>query len=215
MDFPPQSPDVNPIEDLWKHLKREEVKHAVTSKDNLWEIISDCWSNIKAPVLQALVKSMPKRVQAVLKAKGGHTKYSHLPVVIMTLHKFTVVVKKLRHYSKAQIMHFSFSGLIFLTPTVCCMWVLLRPIRLPRQISGLICAILYNTSLLEQKNLVKYTANKLGLTKTKHPDCDVDLGDFNGLNIGDLLVHQNLKQIVQTPTCGEHVLQSWSKCWDT
>ena len=48
------------------------VKHAVTSKDNLWEILSDCWSNIKA---QALVKSVPKRVQAVLKAKGEHTKY--------------------------------------------------------------------------------------------------------------------------------------------
>ena len=74
MDFPPQSPDVNPIEHLWEHLKREKVKHAVTSKDNLWEILSDCWSNIKAPVLQALVKSMPKRVNAVLKARGGHTK---------------------------------------------------------------------------------------------------------------------------------------------
>ena len=52
-----------------------EVKYAVTSKDNLWEILSDCWNNIKASVLQALVKSMPKRVQAVLKAKGGHTNY--------------------------------------------------------------------------------------------------------------------------------------------
>ena len=74
MDFPPQSPVVNPIEHLWENLKREKVKHAVTSKDNLWEILSDCWGNIKAPVLQALVKSMPKRVQAVLKAKGRHTK---------------------------------------------------------------------------------------------------------------------------------------------
>ena len=67
--------DVNPIEHLWEHLKREKVKHAVTSKDNLWEILSDCWFNIKAPVLQALVKSMPKRVNAVLKARGAHTKY--------------------------------------------------------------------------------------------------------------------------------------------
>ena len=75
MDFPPQSPDVNPIEHLWEHLKREKVKHAITSKDNLWEILSDRWNNNKAPVLQALVKSMPRRVKAVLKAKGGHTKY--------------------------------------------------------------------------------------------------------------------------------------------
>ena len=40
-------------------------------------------------------------------------------------------------------------------PSFECMWVLLRPVRLPRQISGLICAILYNASLLEQKNVVK------------------------------------------------------------
>ena len=73
--FPPQSSDVNPIEHLWEHLKREKVKHAVTSKNNLWKILSDCWSNIKAPVLQTLIKSIPKRVKAVLKARGGHTKH--------------------------------------------------------------------------------------------------------------------------------------------
>ncbi len=75
MAFPPQSPDVNPIEHLWDELKREKVKHEVTSQDSLWDVLSTCWNNIGPSTLQNLVKSMLKRVQAILKAKGGHTMY--------------------------------------------------------------------------------------------------------------------------------------------
>ena len=75
MEFPPQSPDVNPIEHLWDHLKREKIRHAATSKERLWEVLCQCWNSIEASTLQNLVKSMPKRVQAILKAKGGHTNY--------------------------------------------------------------------------------------------------------------------------------------------
>ena len=42
MDFPPQSRDLNPIENLWDYLKREKVKHDPTSKDNLWDILNRC-----------------------------------------------------------------------------------------------------------------------------------------------------------------------------
>ena len=75
MNFPPQSPDLNPIENLWDHLKREKVKHRSTNKDNLWDVLNQSWNNIKPEVLIKLVHSMPNRVNAVLKAKGGHTKY--------------------------------------------------------------------------------------------------------------------------------------------
>ena len=77
MDFPPQSPDLNPIENLWDRLMREKVKHNPTSKDNLWDVLNQCWNNLKPAVLRELVHSMPTRVKAVLKAKGaiGHTKY--------------------------------------------------------------------------------------------------------------------------------------------
>lgn len=74
-DFPPQSPDINPIEHLWEHLKREKVKHNPTSLNNLWDVLNDCWENIKMEVIRKLVHSMPSRVKAVLKAKEGHTKY--------------------------------------------------------------------------------------------------------------------------------------------
>ena len=44
MAFPLQSPDVNPIENLWDHLKREKMRHTVTSKDMLWAVL---WNNIE------------------------------------------------------------------------------------------------------------------------------------------------------------------------
>ena len=33
------------------------------------------WDKIPAEVCQNLIESMPRRAEAVLKAKGGHTKY--------------------------------------------------------------------------------------------------------------------------------------------
>ena len=63
------------------------------------------------------------------------------------------------------------------------------------------------SSLPEQNNLVKYMVDKLDVIRTTHPDCGVVLlGDFNRLEICDLLIHQNLKQIVRTLTRSEHVL---------
>jgi hypothetical protein len=46
MDFPPQSQDLNPIENLWDRLKREKVKHDPTSKDNLSDVFNQCWNNL-------------------------------------------------------------------------------------------------------------------------------------------------------------------------
>jgi len=33
------------------------------------------WGEIKAEECQKLIESMPRRIEAVIKAKGGHTKY--------------------------------------------------------------------------------------------------------------------------------------------
>ena len=65
MDFPPQSPDLNPIENLWDHLKREKAKQNPRSKENMWNILIQCWNNIEPAVLTKLVHSMPDRVKAV------------------------------------------------------------------------------------------------------------------------------------------------------
>lgn len=75
LDWPPQSPDLSPIEHLWGILKKKVAKHNTTSKALLKSKIFEEWEEISREVCFNLVKSMPNRVKAVLKAKGGVTKY--------------------------------------------------------------------------------------------------------------------------------------------
>jgi hypothetical protein len=41
----------------------------------LWERVEKEWNKIDVEVCQNLIESMPRRIAAVLKAKGGYTKY--------------------------------------------------------------------------------------------------------------------------------------------
>ncbi len=77
LSWPAQSPDLNPIEHLWSHLKRKLGGHEVVPSGmlELWERVEMEWNKIDAEVCQNLIESMPRRVAAVLKAKGGYTKY--------------------------------------------------------------------------------------------------------------------------------------------
>lgn len=77
MVWPAQSPDINPIEHLWVHIKRELKKYPEAPKGvhELWDRVVSEWEKIPPKVCQNLIESMPRRIQAVIKAKGGHTKY--------------------------------------------------------------------------------------------------------------------------------------------
>ena len=77
MKWPAQSPDINPIEHLWWDLKRRLAKYETppSGVEELWECCQVEWEKIPKEVGQNLIESMPRRVQAVIKAKGGYTKY--------------------------------------------------------------------------------------------------------------------------------------------
>ena len=77
LNWPAQSPDLNPIENLWQELKRRLNGYAQwpDSIQELWERIEIEWERIPAEKCAQLIDSMPARIAAVLKAKGGHTKY--------------------------------------------------------------------------------------------------------------------------------------------
>jgi transposase len=77
MVWPPQSPDISPIEHLWVDLKKTLKKYPRPAKGvhELWERVAEEWNKISPETCQNLIESMPRRIQAVIKAKGGHTKY--------------------------------------------------------------------------------------------------------------------------------------------
>lgn len=76
IDTPAQSPDLNPIENLWVHLKKRVAKRQPKTKTALKAAILEEWENIPSSYdLEKLIHSMKKRLQCVVDAKGGHTKY--------------------------------------------------------------------------------------------------------------------------------------------
>jgi len=77
LDWPSQSPDLNPIEHLWADLKRRLRKCAIHPKnlDELWTTVEKLWEDTPIGTIQNLFKSMPGRCTAVIKARGKWTKY--------------------------------------------------------------------------------------------------------------------------------------------
>ena len=86
MKWPANSPDLNLIEHLWSQLKAkfhkawEALGSGRISRDSgamaiYVEMLKRIWKEELAEVAMELVKSMSRRIKAVIKAKGGHTKY--------------------------------------------------------------------------------------------------------------------------------------------
>ncbi len=75
--WPPQSPDLNPIEQLWDVVEREIRIMDVqpTNLQQLRDAIMSIWTKIFEECIRHLVESMPRRIKAVRKAKWGPTLY--------------------------------------------------------------------------------------------------------------------------------------------
>ncbi|GFS63626.1 uncharacterized protein TNCV_1961841 [Trichonephila clavipes] len=67
--------DLNVIDHLWSHLERAVQKHQITSKEQLKSVLQEEWLNIAPETTRHLVESMPRRLEAVISAKGYATKY--------------------------------------------------------------------------------------------------------------------------------------------
>ena len=75
LEWPAQSPDLNPIEHLWAILDSKLIRERVTNKTLLFSELQRAWEAIDISLLKSLVESIPKRLQAVIEAKGLNTKY--------------------------------------------------------------------------------------------------------------------------------------------
>ncbi len=71
----PASPDLNPIENLWGIVKRKMRDTRPNNADDLKAAIKATWASIPLQQCHKLITSMPRRIEAVIKAKGAPTKY--------------------------------------------------------------------------------------------------------------------------------------------
>jgi len=85
MDWPANSPDLSPIEDLWAHLKYELRRQypdtarlkgsPQTIKATLQERLHKIWWGIGEDLLNNLIESMPRRVEEVIAVRGWYTSH--------------------------------------------------------------------------------------------------------------------------------------------
>lgn len=74
-DWPPQSPDLSIIENVWALLKRNVEKRNAKTADELWRIIVEEWDKIPLSYINNLYGSIPGRLKMVLHNKGEHSRY--------------------------------------------------------------------------------------------------------------------------------------------
>jgi transposase len=76
MDWPGNSPDLNPIENLWSILKAKLKKnHQITSLPLLIQAIKQEWIAMPRAMMMNLAHSMPKRIKLCMANGGQMTKY--------------------------------------------------------------------------------------------------------------------------------------------
>ena len=76
-EWPPASPDLNPIENVWSMLKKR-IRRQLKPSDSLYDL--ECllrteWGQLSQEKIDHVIRSMPRRVKSVIEKCGSNTKY--------------------------------------------------------------------------------------------------------------------------------------------
>jgi transposase len=74
-DFPVNSPDFNPIEDVWSMLQSAIQYKKIKSIDSLKRHLTAAWENLDMNEVRNSIESLPTRFQQCIKRKGKRTDY--------------------------------------------------------------------------------------------------------------------------------------------
>ena len=83
MVWPPNSPDLNPIENLWSIIKRQVYANGkqYSSKDDLWMAIKESAATIPKSTIAKLTDSVNDRLFEVIKLHGAHVNKQTFSVI--------------------------------------------------------------------------------------------------------------------------------------
>ena len=75
LNWPSESPDLNIIENVWSYMKRNLSQIQIKNKKDLIDNITRIWYNIPKTYIKTLYKSIPKRIELVIRNKGSNIPY--------------------------------------------------------------------------------------------------------------------------------------------
>ena len=74
-DHPPNSPDLNPMEDIWSYLDGEIKKRRIRSIAGLQRALTKAWSELPWRYVRKSTESMAARLREVIALGGERTQY--------------------------------------------------------------------------------------------------------------------------------------------
>ncbi len=75
LEWPSNSPDLNPIENLWPRVHQLMDRVQAKTDDAVGDAFIEAWESLDLDLFTSLAQSMPDRIQAVIDAKGDATSF--------------------------------------------------------------------------------------------------------------------------------------------